>query len=295
MIKEDVIQQIKEEADQLSADDIWAVSGYGAKAQDQVNEFSRMAMTIASGADQKVSENIMTRLSDKVTEIDKIKAAAGSLRKFHDKSSCQQNYRLILRDITDISLAMQVQQAKMIKEHSLLEEMEQQVKNCGEQLELYVRYGKVRFDDIKAERSETLDPTFSKWCDRLEKQLHNLEVSKLITEQEIGQIELLKNNQEQLIDLLNTAVSETIPLWRNQVIMEMGLDVVSTTNQLYQTMEDQVNNHAKHSTWWQRNFGRNKKNQQIDMEGVVRSICELEGKVNYLKCSIEKPLNNTEA
>lgn len=132
-----------------------------------------------------------------------------------DSKSKAVKYKKLTEDIDKIALMLKLQQAQLIKESKLLEKLASLTDKCTKELEENITYAETILNEAKAKSSD--DESIRHWILRLENKIDDLRISKTVSLQSKAQIMLLYNNDLLLTDKAATAVSSTIPLWRNQV------------------------------------------------------------------------------
>ncbi|MBQ7454185.1 MAG: toxic anion resistance protein, partial [Selenomonadaceae bacterium] len=123
-------------------------------------------------------------------------------------------------------------------------------------LQLYIRAGEEKLEEmrtitlpkLRAQASESGDPMavqvvndFEQSVDRFEKKIHDLKISKTLAIQTAPQIRLIQNNDRVLIDRVQSAIYHTIPLWKNQMVIALGLTRQKETIELQRAVTDATN------------------------------------------------------
>ena len=147
---------------------------------------------------------------------------------------------------------------EMLKDIGMLDSMYEKNLSYFRQLQLYIVAGEEKMREIKEETipalrkeaEESGDPMnaqvvkdFEDTVGQFEKKLHDLKISRTIAIQTAPQLRLVQNNDKLLADKIQTAIQETIPLWKSQMVMALGLyrqqealklqrDITDATNQL---------------------------------------------------------------
>ena len=147
---------------------------------------------------------------------------------------------------------------EMLKDIGMLDSMYEKNLSYFRQLQLYIVAGEEKMRELKEETipalrkeaEESGDPMnaqvvkdFEDTVGQFEKKLHDLKISRTIAIQTAPQLRLVQNNDKLLADKIQTAIQETIPLWKSQMVMALGLyrqqealklqrDITDATNQL---------------------------------------------------------------
>lgn len=160
--------------------------------------------------------------------------------------------------IDRIEAELEKERMNMLRDIGVFDMMYQENIKCFRELELYIVAGRERIAEIREEtlpklRSEAtasgnpmdaqLVSDFEDTVDRFEKKIYDLELSRTISIQSAPQIKLIQNNDRVLVDKIQTAVLNTIPIWKSQFIIAMGLsnqqkvlkmqrEITNTTNEM---------------------------------------------------------------
>ena len=127
---------------------------------------------------------------------------------------------------------------EMLKDIGILDSLYEKNLNYFRQLQVYITAGQEKLDELRektipslrAEAEKSGDPMhaqlvrdFEDLVNQFEKKLYDLKTSKTIAIQTAPQIRLIQNNDKLLADKIQTAIQETIPLWKSQMVMALGL------------------------------------------------------------------------
>lgn len=239
---------------------------FGVEAQKEIAQFS-----------DSILAKVRTKDSGQVGEL--LNDLVGKVRGFNpsEKKGFLQNLPIIgglvnkAQDIKDgyNKLSTQVEVIEQGLERSKVKLMEDVVmfdtlyeKNLGyfKELQLYIRAGEEKLQEmrevtmpkLKAQAAETNDPMavqvvsdFEQSVDRFEKKIHDLKLSKTLAIQTAPQIRLIQNNDRVLIDRVQSAIYHTIPLWKNQMVIALGLNNQQATIQLQRAVSDATNDLLK--------------------------------------------------
>lgn len=158
--------------------------------------------------------------------------------------------------IDKIEAALEKARIDMLKDISVFDIMYKQNLDCFRELGLYIQAGKETIEDIKtntiprlrAEAQESGDPMaaqlvrdFEDDADRFEKKIYDLELSRTIAVQTAPQIKMIQNNDRVLVDKIQTAVLNTIPIWKSQFVIAMGLNNQQRVLKMQREITDTTN------------------------------------------------------
>ena len=254
------IEEIKTSIDFM---DTQTTVQYGIGAQRHMTEF---ADSILQKVRSKDGGQVGELLSDLVIEIKSLdtdqltddifskipflKSAARSLKKLKER------YTKAEVQIDRIEAELEKARMDMLRDIGTFDMMYQENLNCFRELELYIAAGKERITEIREEtlpklRSEAaasgnpmdaqLVKDFEDTIDRFEKKIYDLELSRTISIQSAPQIKLIQNNDRVLVDKIQTAILNTIPIWKSQFIIAMGLSNQQKVLQMQREITDTTN------------------------------------------------------
>lgn len=237
---------------------------YGIGAQRRMTEF---ADSILENVRSKDGGQVGELLSDLVIEIKSLdssqfndegvfskipilKNAARNLKKMKER------YSKAEVQIDRIEAELEKARMNMLRDISVFDIMYQENLNCFRELELYIAAGKERIAEIRddtlpklrAEAEASGSPMdaqlvkdFEDTIDRFEKKIYDLELSRTISIQSAPQIKLIQNNDRILVDKIQTAILNTIPIWKSQFIIAMGLSDQQKVLQMQREITDTTN------------------------------------------------------
>lgn len=255
------VQALKEE---LDLRDSSLSTFYGSVAQENMAEFSN---TILSEVQAKDSGEVGTLLTDLLVKVDSSNGEdKGSFfdRLFSSgKNRLERylaSYRSLSQNIDAISAKLQDEQKALMKQVTLFDQL--YAKNLQEyrDLEIYIQAGQAKLQEMRQEALPSLydqakasdNPMalqvvkdLEANVDRFDRKIHELKVSQTLALQTAPQIKLIQNNNQLLVDKINDVVVNTIPLWRSQTVIALGLakqedalnmqrDISEATNRLIQ-------------------------------------------------------------
>lgn len=179
-----------------------------------------------------------------------VKNAVKSLKKLAER------YSKAEVQIDKIEAALEKARMDMLRDISVFDIMYKQNLECFRELGLYIQAGKERVEEIKTEtipklRAEAqasgnpmdaqLVRDFEDEVDRFEKKIYDLELSRTIAVQTAPQIKLIQNNDRVLVDKIQTAVLNTIPVWKSQFVIAVGLNNQQRVLKMQREITDTTN------------------------------------------------------
>lgn len=259
--------KIKELARQINVQDAQSVIQYGTGAQKKISEFSDQILNQIrikdSGETGKALSELMLKvkdmdvesLSDEDSFLSKI-PLIGSLVKSSQKFIAQ--YDTLSGQIEKIIDELHKARMQLIKDIALFDSLYAKNLEYFKELNYYILAGELKLKELKevelpamkAKSEKSNDPVdaqkyqdFVQMIDRFEKKIHDLKLSKMLSLQTGPQIRLIQNSNQVLVEKIQSSIMNTIPLWKNQLVIAIGLlrqkkalnvqkEVTKTTNDL---------------------------------------------------------------
>jgi uncharacterized protein YaaN involved in tellurite resistance len=218
------------------------VNSYGARAQKGISTFSTTITSRVAAkdfGDVGVSLRELRVAINSTTETKK-KGIFGFLQKGKQKATFLiSNYESAETSIKKIEKDLQYHQQMLMKDIYMYDEMYDKNLEFYKELTMYIIAGKKALEaakngrllELKNKAEQTQDQLdvqtyrdFMDACKRFEKRIYDLELTRLISIQMAPQIRLLQNADQEIADKLRSDVINTIPLWRNQMVLALGIE-----------------------------------------------------------------------
>ncbi|MDD6796565.1 MAG: toxic anion resistance protein [Clostridiaceae bacterium] len=215
---------------------------YGVGAQKKIADFSESAL---NNVKTKDLGEVGDMLSSVVTELknfeegEERKGILGIFKKPVKKvEQMKAKYTKVEGNINNICTALENHQIQLLKDISMLDKMYEINKVYFKELNMYILAGKkklakARNEELpilaeKAQRSGFPEDAqaandFVAFCDRFEKKIHDLELTKMISLQMAPQIRLVQNNDTLMSEKIQSTIVNTIPLWKSQIVLALGV------------------------------------------------------------------------
>ncbi len=225
-----------------------SVLKYGVGAQKKIADFSETALnnlkTKDLGEIGEMLSNVVTQLKDFEETEDKKGGILGIFKKPVKKiEQMKVKYNKVEGNINNICTALENHQIQLLKDVAMLDKMYEVNKVYFKELNMYIIAGKKRLAKAKEvelpklmekaritgqpEDAQTAND-FVSLCDRFEKKIHDLELTKMISLQMAPQIRLVQNNDTLMSEKIQSTIVNTIPLWKSQIVLALG--VAHSTN-----------------------------------------------------------------
>ena len=236
---------------------------YGVGAQRNLAEFSDNILANVRNKDTGYVGDLMGELVEKVRDVGVDEAEGGFLDKLPFlRSAARAVRRLLARyekievQIDRIQRDLEEARMQMLKDIAMFDGLYEKNLEYFRGLQVYIVAGEEKLREtreetlprLRAEAQAKGDPMsaqvvrdFEDTVDRFEKKLHDLKLSKAIAIQTAPQIRLIQNNDKLLVDKIQTAILSTIPLWKGQIVIALGLARQQSALQMQRSVTDTTN------------------------------------------------------
>ncbi len=251
----------------VDVEDATQVIQFGAKAQAKISQFSD---DVLEGVKTKNTGEVGELLSDLVAQIKSFDADVngvepkGLAKLFHNaKKSIDKviaKYSSIERNVDTIEGALEKQKAQMLKDIAIFDTMYEKNLEYFKEISLYIIAGEKKLDELRnvvlpklkaqAEKSgEQLDAQkvndMENTIIRFEKKIYDLKTTRIISIQMAPQIRLLQNSEAELVDKIQSSITNTIPLWKNQLVIALGINNARRALETQREVSDLTNDMLK--------------------------------------------------
>ena len=165
-------------------------------------------------------------------------------------------YTKVSGNVENIAASLEQYQVQLLKDVAMFNRLYQQNADYFRQLTLYIIAGDEKLEQVregelkalldKAEASgDAMDAQkandLAAQCDRFEKKLHDLKLTRQVSMQMAPQIRLLQNNDSLLVERIQSTLSNTLPLWKSQMVLALGLHHSQQALKAQQAVTDMTN------------------------------------------------------
>ena len=216
---------------------------YGADAQKKIADFSQTALDAVKTQDTSEVGNMLVNLVAELKgfqkDSDEPKGLAKLFTKAEDKiTRMQARYNKVSVNVDNIANSLEGYQAQLLKDVAMFDRLYDQNNDYFHQLTLYIIAGdkklaQIRETELKelqakaAASGDAMDAQkandLAAQCDRFEKKLHDLKLTRQVAIQMAPQIRLLQNNDSLLVERIQSTLSNTLPLWKSQMVLALGM------------------------------------------------------------------------
>ena len=235
-------QMVNEFAAKIDIENTNQILQYGAGTQKKMADFSDTALENVKMQDLGEIGDLITNVVGELRDFDAQDDGGRFFGFFKKQSSKIENLKnkydkaeVSIEKITD---SLQQHQVPLLKDSAMLDKMYEQNLNYFKELTMYILAGKKKLEETRngklaelknkammsglpedAQAARDLDEK----CNRFEKKLHDLELTRTIAMQTAPQIRLIQNNDTVMVEKIQTTIVNTIPLWKSQMVLALGI------------------------------------------------------------------------
>ena len=228
-------------AEKIDVENTAQIMQYGAGTQKKMADFSDAALASVRTQDLgEVGELIVSVLGQlKGFDQEEERGLFGFLRKQANRlETLKSRYDEAEVSVAKICDALQQHQVRLLKDSALLDKMYEQNLAYFKELTMYILAGKRKLAQVRAGKLAELEAKaratglaedvqaardLAEKCLRFEKKIHDLELTRAICIQTAPQIRLIQNNDNVMVEKIQTTLVNTIPLWKNQMVLALSL------------------------------------------------------------------------
>jgi uncharacterized protein YaaN involved in tellurite resistance len=253
-------EQIIEFADKIELSNSNLILQYGVGAQKKIADFSETAL---NNVRTKDLGEIGDMLSNVVTELRnfEMEDEEKGIKKFFKKSSNRMNemkvkYAKAEINVNTICRILEGHQVQLLKDVAMLDKMYELNKTYYKELSMYVLAGKKKLAKVRAEELPELIKQshetglaehaqgvndLTAMCNRFEKKIHDLELTRMISIQMAPQIRLVQSNDTLMAEKIQSTIVNTIPLWKSQMVLALGVSHAGQAAKAQREVTDMTN------------------------------------------------------
>ena len=234
---------VREFAKKIDITDSAVVMAYGANAQKNIADFSAQALETVRTKDLGEVGDMLTNLVAQLQGLSTDGLEAKGLKKIFTKaarniSDLKSRYNKAEVNVDKITATLDQHYITLNKDVITMDQMYEMNQAYFKELSMYIIAGKLRIQELrenelpilvkKAEESKLPEDAqaandFASLIGRFEKKVHDLELTRMISVQMGPQIRMIQNNDSLMAEKIQTAIANTIPLWKSQMVLAMSM------------------------------------------------------------------------
>ena len=234
---------------------------FGADAQKQLGEFSDSALEAVRSQEAGAVGDMLEDLVVELKGFEKDAEEPKGLRKLFSKAESRiermkASYNKVSVNVDAIQTSLEAHQVQLLKDVAMFDRMYDKNAAYFRQLTLYIIAGQEKLDRVRkgelaelhakaAASGDAMDAQaandLAAQCDRFEKKLNDLMLTRHVALQTAPQIRLLQNNDSLLVERSQSTIANTLPLWKNQMVLALGLHNSQQALKAQQAVTDMTN------------------------------------------------------
>lgn len=253
-------KMVNDFAAQIDITNTQLVLQYGAGSQKKIADFSENALNNVRTKDMGEIGQMLTDVVAELKDFNEDEEEKGFLGFFKKTGNKLENMKIKYdkaeSNINRICKVMEDHQVTLLKDAAMLDKMYELNLNYFKELSMYILAGKQKLEQArnvelaalleKAEKSQLPEDTqaandYASMCDRFEKKIYDLELTRTISMQMAPQIRLIQNNDTAMSEKIQSTLVNTIPLWKSQMVIAIGLSHSSDAAKAQKEVTDMTN------------------------------------------------------
>ncbi len=236
-LSEAELKQVDDFVKRIDISNSQAVMNYGAGTQKKMADFTEKALDNARSKDLGEVGDMITSLTNKLNNM-------------------KAKYAEVETNVTAISNELEKHQIQLMKDVAVLDQMYELNLNYFKELSMYILAGKRKLKQAretelkalqeKAQRTGLQEDAqaardYSEMCDRFEKKLYDLDLTRMVAMQTGPQIRMIQNSNTVMAEKIQSTIVNTIPLWKNQMVIAIGLKHSTDAAKAQREVSDMTN------------------------------------------------------
>ncbi len=252
-------QMVADFAAKIDVENTMQILQYGAGTQKKMADFSDAALENVRTQDLgEVGDLIVDVVGElKGFDAEEKKGLLGFFRRQLSKLEALKNrYAKAEANVERIGDALQQHQVRLLKDSAVLDKMYEQNLAYFKELSMYILAGQQKLQEVREGKLKELEAAaqstglpedaqaardLSDKCNRFEKKIHDLELTRAISIQTAPQIRMIQHNNNLMVEKIQTTLMNTIPLWKNQMVLALGIAHSTEAAQAQRQVTDVTN------------------------------------------------------
>ena len=230
----------------IDVTDTTQVIQYGAAAQEKISEFSDSILEDVKTKNLGETGDLLADLVSQIKAFDKDVSGQnkGFFAKLFNNAKKEVDFAIakyskIEKNIDTIENGLEKDKLQMLKDISIFDTMYEKNLEYFKEISLYIIAGERKLEELRTKVLPELQETAKKsgeqldvqkvndmenMINRFEKKIYDLKTTRIISIQMAPQIRLLQNNEAELVEKIQSSITNTIPLWKNQMVLALGIN-----------------------------------------------------------------------
>ena len=247
--------------ERIDISDSETVLKYGNTAQAKISQFSDKILEDVKTKDTGAISDMLAELIAELKGFDVDEGKKGGFFGLFKKAGMnltqlKAKFEKVEENVAEIVSSLQAHQKQLIADCHMLDELYAQNEQYYHELTLYIIAGEIKLKRLREEElppllakaQETADPAdaqaandFAQLIDRFEKRIHDLKLTRIVSVQMGPQIRLMQNNDNVLAERIQSTIVNTVPLWKSQMVIALGMQHAESALKAQQAVTDMTN------------------------------------------------------
>ena len=252
-------QMVDAFAQQIDLNDSTAILQYGAGTQKKMADFSETALEKVKTKDLGEVGDLLTGVVTELKSFDaeEEKGLFGFFKKGKNKiEALKTRYAKVETNVESICKILEGHQVQLLKDIAVMDKMYDANLTYFKELTMYIMAGKKKLEQVRnSELAELVQKArtsglpedvqaakdLESKCQRFEKKLHDLELTRTISIQTAPQIRLVQGNNTMMVEKIQSTIVNTVPLWKSQMVLALGVAHSSDAVKAHREVTDMTN------------------------------------------------------
>lgn len=245
---------------QINLHDSNGILQYGVGTQKKMADFSENALKNVKAKDLGEVGNMISSLVTELKSFDVEEEEKGFLSLFkktgNKLTAMKAKYEKAEENVEKICEVLEGHQVQLMKDVAVLDKMYGLNLSYFKELSMYILAGKKRLEEVRrTELAQLIDKAnksglpedaqeakdMESLCERFEKKIHDLELTRMIAIQTAPQIRLVQSSDSMMIEKIQSTVVNTIPLWKSQMVIALGVEHANQAARAQKEVTDMTN------------------------------------------------------
>lgn len=254
------LRQVDAFSAQIDITNSQLVLQYGAGSQKKIADFSQTALNNVRTRDLGEIGDALSAVVTELKSIDEDEEEKGFLGLFKKSSnklaSMKAKYAKAETNVNEICTVLEGHQHQLLKDAAMLDQMYELNLNYYKELSMYILAGRQKLNEVRekdlpallerANQTGLAEDTqkardMAEMCNRFEKKLHDLDLTRTVSMQMAPQIRLIQNNDTVMSEKIQSTLVNTIPLWKSQMVLAIGVDHSTQAAKAQREVTDMTN------------------------------------------------------
>ena len=252
--------QVDAFSQQIDIENTDAILTYGVGTQKKLSEFSENALSSVRTKDMGETGEMLSNLVGELKNFDVDENEKGLFSIFkkgaNKLTNLQARYSKVETNVETIAAELDKHQAILLKDIKMLDKMYDANLTYFRVLTMYIVAGKQKLEEVRNTKLKELQATaaqtglpedaqaakdLAEKCDRFEKKIYDLELTRTISLQTAPQIRMIQNSDTLMSEKIQSTIVNTIPLWKNQMVIALGVEHANQAAAAQHAVSDATN------------------------------------------------------